>query len=318
MSTTHSTPKSVFLHLLMIAMLYISVISGITLLFQYVNVAFPDQLTFRRSDIYNAVRWSSSVLLVAYPVFVYLSWLLSKEFSHHAELREVQIRRWLLYLTLFVTAVIMIVDLIMVIYRFYGGELTSSFGLKVVVVLLVAAVVFAYYRWELKRPDQHTNLPRIAAWVAGAVALVSIVGGLFVFGTPAEQRKLRFDEQRVSDLQNIQYQVLTYWQQKDVLPQNLEALRNELIGFVPPTDPETEAAYEYNIKADLTFELCATFAAKGVTDDTTYGSSKAMPLRAYEDIYTTEVWEHPEGRFCFERTIDPDYFTITPEKALYQ
>lgn len=319
-SSSHSTPKSVFLHLLMIAMLYISVISGIQLLFQYVDVAFPDQLTFHRSSVYDAVRWSSSILLVAYPVFVYLSWLLAREFTRHTQLRQVQIRRWLLDFTLFITALTVIIDLISAIYRFYGGELTVSFALKVLVVLLIAVAVFAYYRWELKRPDTHTNLPRNAAVVAGAIVLVSIVGGLFVFGTPAEQRKYRFDEQRVSDLQSIQYQVLYYWQQKDVLPQTIEALRNELTGFVAPTDPETEVSYEYNVKADLTFELCATFSAEGVTDDTTFGVtdsrvSPAVPLRGYEDTYTTEVWEHPAGRYCFERTVDPDYFDVTPVKG---
>ena len=51
-----STPKDVFMHLLAIVALYASVISFIALLWQYVNVWFPDSLNFYYPGILSSIR----------------------------------------------------------------------------------------------------------------------------------------------------------------------------------------------------------------------------------------------------------------------
>lgn len=50
-------------------------------------------------------------------------------------------------------------------------------------------------------------------------------------GSPAQQRTWRLDDKRVNDLQNIQSQVINYWQQKEKLPMTLSELSNPMTGY---------------------------------------------------------------------------------------
>jgi hypothetical protein len=147
-------------------------------------------------------------------------------------------------------------------------------------------------------------------------------------GSPAKQRQLRLDDRRVSDLQNIQYQVINYWQQKEKLPAKLSDLANPLTGYSLPVDPEFEKgnAYEYFVKGDLRFELCATFAMPMPKGWREYGNvGIAMPSvpvydKSVSNIYpygggVNESWDHQAGRTCFERTIDKDIYPPFPKPS---
>jgi len=301
---TRSGPREVFFHLLLIITLYMSVVSGITLLFQYVNVWFPDVLSFYRPGIFDAIRWASSVLLVAFPVFLGVSWQLEKDFTAAPATRDLRIRKWLVYLTLFIAALTIITDLIVLIYTFYGGEITTRFILKVLVVLAVAGMVFGYYLWDLRRGTRPSKLPRQAAWGTGVLAAVAIIAGFFLAGSPAQQRQVRFDEQRVSDMQQIQSQLINYWTQKSALPTSLNQLNDSISGFTTPTDPVTHQPYAYTVKDPHSFELCATFA---MSDQASPAGPASVPQGAYQDS-----WNHGAGRTCFNRTIDPQLYKPAP------
>ena len=137
-----STPKDVFLQLFNILTFYLSVIGFITLHIQYINAVFPDTLNYYFTGIADAVRVSSSILLIAVPAYVFTAWLLAKDLAVEPQKRELKLRKWLVYFTLFVSAVTIIVDLITFVYNFLSGELTVRFFLKILVVLLVAGAVF--------------------------------------------------------------------------------------------------------------------------------------------------------------------------------
>ncbi|MEK7154091.1 MAG: hypothetical protein AAB792_00850, partial [Patescibacteria group bacterium] len=51
-----SLPKDVFINLLSVAALYASIVSFIALIFQYVNVLFPDPLNFYYTSILDTIR----------------------------------------------------------------------------------------------------------------------------------------------------------------------------------------------------------------------------------------------------------------------
>lgn len=301
------TPKHVFLQLLMIAMLYASVVAAITLYFQYANQIFFDSAFTYRESIYSGIRWGSSVLLVAFPVLVYTSWLIQKEINRQALVRQMKTRRWLLYFTQFVTAITIIVDIMILIYEFYGGEITARFVSKIIVVLVIAAIVLGYYRWELHRTEALSPLPKLMAISVGLVIAGSVIGGFFIAGTPAEQRAVRLDDQRISNLSEIQNQVINYLQTKNELPTDQITLEN-WAGFLP-TDPVTTEPYRYSKTSATTFELCATFASELVDDiygshyyETAYGpvyGEKAVP-----QLVGGSSWLHPVGDYCFDRTIE--------------
>lgn len=301
-----STPKDVFSYLLVIAMFYASVVSFIALLFQYINVFFPDKLDFYYTGAMDSMRRSISVLVIVWPVYIFMSWMLIKEMIKRPEKRKIKVRKWLIFLTLFIAAITIIIDLVTLVYIFLGGELTIKFFLKLLVVLLVAAFSFVYYLWDLKRESSdRPKILKIIAIATSSIIIISIVGGFFVVGSPSTQREYRFDKRRINDLQVIQSETVNYWRNKNSLPQGLEDLENSISGFAPPADPKTGDSYEYIVIDLLNFDLCAVFGRSNLYDSGE-ADSYVSP-RYYKDHYR-QNWSHEAGRTCFRRTIDPDMY----------
>lgn len=304
--TSYSTPKDFFLHLLAIVTLYVSVVSFMSLLFQYINIQFPDALNFYYTSALDSIRWSTASLIVMYPVYIFTSWLINRDIAAQPEKANLRIRKWLIYLTLFIAALTIIIDLIILINYFLSGEITVRFVLKILVVLITAGIVFGYYIWDLRRDvAQASGTMKLFVWIVSALALVSIVAGFFLIGSPFYQRKVRFDDRRVSDLQTIQYQIINYWQQKNKLPEKLQDLNSTTTGFTAPLDPETGNEYEYKTNSDLSFDLCTTFGTP--TPKALRGDEQSIPLPVgYDD--SPRNWMHDSGHVCFTRTIDPDMY----------
>jgi len=298
-----TTPKDVFLYLLMIVTLIISVVSVITLLFQYVNALFPENVEYSFYSISSSVRNATASLFVAWPVFLVVSWLIYKDQRKEEERRDIRVRKWLIYLTLFVAAITLIIDLIVLINNFLGGELTVRFVLKVLSVFVVAGTVFGYFLWEVRRDTiRGTKVPAVTAYAASAAVLAVVIASFFVMGTPGQQRAQRQDERRIQDLQMLQTEIVRFWQEKDRLPEIQDELKDDLAGLSAlPTDPQTEALYEYEKKSDLTFALCAAFSR---ASESYPGRSVAYPYE-FGGVFGSN-WEHEAGRTCFERTIDPE------------
>jgi hypothetical protein len=287
----------------MFVTLYIGVVSIIALLFQYINTAFPDLIYYSYTNAYDTMRRSVASLIVVWPVFLAMSVMLAKETVKDPEKRELKIRKWLVYLTLFVSALTLIIDLITLLYNFLGGELSMRFALKVLAILLVAGAVFGYYLWDARRNDAKTKIPKNMAWGTSIVLLIVIVAGFFIMGTPGEQRAHKFDEQRVTHLQNLQYQIIEYWVAKDTLPENLSLLENDILGFSVPTDPQTQEAYTYRTTDTLSFELCAKF-----NTEQHINSKDLMERGVWYPNMESENWDHDAGEYCYSRTIDPDLY----------
>ncbi|OGZ72113.1 MAG: hypothetical protein A2908_04445 [Candidatus Staskawiczbacteria bacterium RIFCSPLOWO2_01_FULL_38_12b] len=296
-------PRDVFLHLFAIVTLYWSAISFITLCWQYVNYFFPDALNYNYG-LTSSMRFALASLFIVFPLFLLVSWFLNNIYTKESQVRDSKIRKWLIYLTLFITALVIIGDLVFVINTFLGGEITARFILKALSVLFVAVVIFWYYLDDVRHPVPSTKA-KYFAFVCGGVILVLVVGAFFIVGSPMKARSAQFDQQRTNDLQGIQYQVVNYWQRKGVLPNTLADLNDSISGYAAPKDPETYASYEYTIKdaANLQFELCATFNL-----DSKVNNPKSIPVPAMYPGETFQNWNHTPGRVCFERIIDQQLY----------
>lgn len=296
-STSKNLPRDVFLYLLAVIALAMTAVNFGTLLFQLINIYIPDIVSDRyigASAYYGAIRWAVSTLIIVFPVLVWTWRFLRRDTAAFPEKRELKIRKWLLYLTLFVAGVVVIGDLVMLVYNFLNGELTTRFVLKILTVMGIAGSVFFYYLGELR-----DRAGRVFSYAIITVVAAGIIAGFTVAGSPSVQRVNKFDQQRVQDLSVIQSQIVNYWQGKQKLPAMLDDMRNDITGFAIPKDPQTVASYEYRATALRSFELCATFQA--ASDD----RGQPQPLY-YGGIDST--WTHGAGRTCFERTIDPDFF----------
>ena len=147
-----ASPKDVFLHILSIVTLYTSAVSFTNAVFDYINLWFPDPLnSYERISSTSDIRWWLAVLIVVFPVYILTNWFLGKDYARDPEKRNLRVRKWLVYLTLFVAALIIIGDLVSLVFNLLNGEITVRFILKIVTVLFVAGSIFAYYFWDLKR-----------------------------------------------------------------------------------------------------------------------------------------------------------------------
>lgn len=306
---TGASPKHVFMYLLLIAMLYVSVVSFIAIIFQYINVLFPDPLQYYLPGIYDTIRFASSSLVVAFPVYLLMSWLLGKEYLRVPEAKQLKTRKWLVYLTLFIAAITIIIDLVQLVNNFYRGELTWSFTFKILTVLIVAAAVFGYHLWDLQKDLEGKTKKTIGISVS-IIVLATLIAGFFIAGSPQHQRDVRFDQQRVSDLNSIQYQTLDYWQRKKTLPAQLSDLEDSITGYQAPRDPATGVSYTYEVKGPLSFTLCADFA----TEQEGKSLDQSKTPYPVTEFGTTDNWSHGRGRTCFDRTIDPERHGLPGQK----
>ena len=318
-----------FLCLGLLITLITSVISFLNLVFETLNKRFPDVLNANyqygySTYEYESIRMALATLIIFFPVFIVISYFWKKFIKGAIGSVDELIKKWVIYIILFLSAVVTMVDLVALIRYFISGEITTRFILKVVVVLVTALIVGKYYifeLWDNKVFGFNFKSGPIFSSISAVLVVGAIAYSFSIMGSPTTQRLLRLDDRRIGDLQNIQYQVINYWQQKEKLPTKLSDLSNPISGYSLPVDPEFEKgnAYEYLIKDKLKFELCATFALpiqKGWKEYSKGGgimpimnySERDMAAISYPYGGLDESWEHKSGRACFERIIDKDIY----------
>ena len=148
--------RDAFMYLLLFTTLYISAFNLGQLVFQLINQAFPDP-----ADGPNAaeiardlIRWSVAFLVVASPVFFGLSRVIGGELAADPAKRASKVRRWLTYLTLFVTAGVQIGNVTALVYNVLDGGMTARFVLKVLTVAIIAGTAFWYYLSDLRADER--------------------------------------------------------------------------------------------------------------------------------------------------------------------
>ncbi len=332
---TKLSPKFFFLSFGVLVTLITVVTSFLNLIFDTLNKKFPDALngvyqygydTYQ----YEGIRTAIATLIIIFPVFLVLSYYWNKTakggLSHISEV----IRKWMLYLIIFLSAIVAVVDLVTLVQYFLRGEITTRFIMKVVTTLLTIGVVGSYHLLLLRQKENlKIWMPKLFAVISLVIVVVGVGWSFTVIGSPSTQRAYGLDSRRVSDLQNIQSQVISYWQQKEKLPTKIEDLVDPLSYNSLPVDPEFEkgTTYTYKMNGKLTFELCATFSAKmpkGWTEYVNGGGIVPMYSGAVRDVSTSaspvsypypggggganQSWDHEAGLTCFSRTIDPEIY----------
>lgn len=318
-----------FLCLGVLITLITSVVSFLNLVFETLNKRFPDVLNSSYQYGYSTyeyenIRIALSTLIIFFPIFIIISYFWRKFSKELGQIDEI-FKKWVMYIILFLSSLIVVIDLVTLVRYFISGEITTRFILKVVTVLVVAILVGLYYVFLLREKDDSNFRKGLIFGIIGiALVVASISYSFMIIGSPMTQRSLRLDDRRVNDLQNIQYQVINYWQQKEKLPADLAELSNPLSGYSLPVEPEFEKGkkYEYAVKGKMTFELCATFSLPIQKGWREYSSGGVIPMYEkdisnvsypYPGGGTNESWNHQEGRTCFERTIDKDMYPPYPK-----
>jgi hypothetical protein len=327
MDNTTTKPKvtgaDFFLYLGCIVTFYVFIITYATFLFSLINTFFPDR-QYNYYDPYGTgMRLSVSMLVVATPLFIFLLKKIYTKLRSYPLENDLWIRKWGLYLTLFLSIAALAIDLVVLINTFLGGEISTRFTFKALIILIIGAVVWWHTKQEL-----HNNIavkPKLAKGLGIAVIVVvlaSVVTGFYFIGSPTLLRNIRDDNQRESDLTNIRGQVVNYYQSKNgVLPNTLADvnLGNPYPQDIP-NDPETGSMYGYKILESKkvgtstfpTFELCATFKEDNSVDERVQGAG-SISQPSYDSMggyngSESGFSKHAAGDKCFEVNIDPQRF----------
>jgi len=286
--------REAFLYLVMFASLYFGTWHLGSLLFDLIGVAWPDPADsnyLSRGDY--SMRWSSAALIIAFPVFAFVSWFVGRDVARDPIKRLSPVRRWLTYLTLFVAAFVLIGDLTTLVFNVLGGELTTRFLLKVLVVAVLAGGVFGYYLQDLRREEGAApgHLWSGRGWLigAGVAALATLIATFLVMRTPMEVRQARQDERRVEDLSALKDEIEGWHRRTGSLPSTLFELAQQPGARVNVADPFDAKPYEYQAFDARRYHLCASF----ITDSATAGAAG----------WTNPQWRHPRGRHCFVLTL---------------
>jgi hypothetical protein len=118
-----------------------------------------------------------------------------------------------------------------------------------------------------------------------ATVLAAVVAGLFVLGSPREERARRVDDRRVVDLQGIAAATDLYWTRHSQLPASLDELTAEPGVRISTSDPARSEFYGYKPLDSIHYEVCASFERESE-------EPSRDPAR--------NLWAHGSGPQCFQ------------------
>ena len=290
-------PREAFLYVVLFMALFVSAFNLGAVLFGLIDLALPDPAGLPPEVTRELLRLSVAALVVASPVFAFVTRVVRRGVEAQPSARASGIRLQLTYLTLFIASCVLVGAVTALLYSFLGGELTARFVLKALTVTAIAGGAFGYYLGDLRgaernpgdagAPGRRDPLPAVGA---GAVA-VAVIAGLVALGSPAGQRRERLDARRAQDLNAISQAIDRYEATHERLPASLDELRRGSDTQVPVTDPVTQETYGYEAGEDTAYELCAVFALATVE-------------REFRD--RRPFSRHEAGRHCFELRAEGD------------
>lgn len=287
-------PKHFAIQLGALIALYVSITALLVVIFNVVNVKFPDaaESWYAPQSAREAIRMGIALLVVFFPTYLILTRLTNQTRRKETHGEYTTIARWLIYISLLVSGGVLLVDLVTLINYFLDGEITTRFLIKVIALFVVVGTAFYYYVLDI-RGYFNTRISRSLVFASGATLVVisALVYGFMNIETPAEVREMRIDEQQIVDLQDIQYRIEEHYRTNDQLPESLEGLYT--VDGVPGA-PEDRPDYEYGITGAMSYELCATFEQASGSRD------RGLTVSSIEKNYN---WEHGVGLWCFTRVV---------------
>lgn len=289
----NNSPKFAFWYLLSLVSLIFIAFSVGAIIFQIINKYIPDVVAYnyQMSVSMELLKFAISALIVATPLYFWMQYLIFRSLKSGELDKEVGVRKWLTYFILLVAAVVVIGYLIAVINSLLDGELTTKFILKTLTVILIAATIFSFYFYDIKREDVAKGKDKIInMYLFGslAVILVSLIFSFTMIESPAQARNNKIDQQIINNFYSINTAVDSYYRANKKLPENLEMLLNiddNALFENNIVNPSTKDKIEYKVVASDKFDLCTEF----LTDSA-------------QEKYRSE-WKHKIGYDCVTMTV---------------
>jgi hypothetical protein len=129
--------------------------------------------------------------------------------------------------------------------------------------------------------------------IAGAIAAVTAVSVSIYLNPPSAVKAHALDQQRLQNLQQIDFAIRGYYRTHQVLPDRLDVIEN-MNGLSSRSnwrDPVTHLPYEYDVIAKTTYRLCGDFSADSGKDESPY-------IAAFR--------KHHKGHDCFQQDVNAE------------
>jgi hypothetical protein len=149
-----ASPRAALLYLVLFAALGTVAVNLGAVLFALIDRLLPDPGALDLGGQASGVRWAIAGLLVAWPLWAWLTLAIVRAEAADPGRRRSPLGRWLTAAALFVAAVTVLGDLVAVVAWFQNGELTARFLSKAAVVALIAGAVFVIYTGTLSEEDR--------------------------------------------------------------------------------------------------------------------------------------------------------------------
>jgi hypothetical protein len=96
------------------------------------------------------LRGYLAALIVSVPLFSFFFLDITKRTFKNPLIRHIRSRKILIYLTLIITFLILVGEVIALIFTLLNGNVSLNFILHFLVTLVVSGIVFLYYLWQVK------------------------------------------------------------------------------------------------------------------------------------------------------------------------
>ncbi|MFH1281807.1 MAG: DUF5671 domain-containing protein [Candidatus Omnitrophota bacterium] len=296
MDTNNNAAKYAFFYMLsLVALIFMALSTGM-IIFQIINKNIVDVINNVNGYSSSALKFAISALIVSAPIFFITMRQIYKSLLSGALDKDSGIRKWLSYFVLLVSSIVMIGWLISTVNSLLDGELTSRFVLKAITAIFIAAVIFTFYLYDIKRDEvagKKDKVIQIYFYGALIIVVAAFIASLFYVESPKQTRDRKLDNAILNKFEQISSGMLTYYQDNEKLPSSLDELVAEFT-YITEKDiinQSTKEKFGYKIIAEDRYELCANFRLSNTEDED----------NKYD--YQAELWPHDLGYQCLGQKV---------------
>ena len=289
--------KSAFFYMLsMVALVFMALSTGM-IIFQIINKNIADAIS-NYSGVFSqeALKFAISAIIISTPIYYLVMRQINKDLFSGKIDKNSGVRKWLTYFILFVSSVVVIGWLIGIINSFLGGELTIKFVFKAITAVLISAVIFTYYLYDIKR-ENVVNIKdktiTIYSYATLAIVIIVLIASFFFIDSPAKTRNINYDDLIIQKFSTIDNAINNYYNDNKKLPANLDELKSD-INYLIDSDlenPLTKKKFDYKAIDNNKYELCADFKTSNRNDN---------DINQYP---YGKRWIHDEGYQCIRQNV---------------
>ena len=258
-------PKYAFYYLLsLVALIFLSV-SVVMIVFEIIDRSVFDSLSYYGSvNNQKSLRFGISAILVSAPIFFLCVGFINKGLKRGEIGKDSLLRSWLTYLILAVSAVIILGSFVGIINSFLSGEMTLKSILRLLTIIVVSALVFSFYLYDIRRNEIKNKDGIIKKFFFSALVLIVIVfaSSWFFVDSPRVAREIKIDQKLLNNIYSAESYVNIYYEKEKSLPESLEDLIIVVDGVMfedNMINPRTGERISYSKLGEDEFELCADF-----------------------------------------------------------